>query len=196
MNEIPFRRRRFAASYVLLVGVPLLGLVAILRLGSGLTSAGLSSAVQGAAPVGSAGLNVPLLLAQVFVVVMVARLAGSVLARFGQPRVVGEMAAGILLGPSVFGVLAPAAAGALFPEASLGFLSALSQVGLIFFMFLVGLEIDPAHLRERAPTALVTSHASIAVPFLLGAALALLLYPRLGRWVCRSAPSPCSSARR
>ena len=121
----------------------------------------------------------PLLLAQVVVIVGAARLAGRALRAVGQPRVIGEMAAGILLGPSVLGWLAPSVSAALFPPGSLGAIEALSQVGLLFFMFLVGLDIDVAHLRAHGDTAVVASHASIMAPFLLGTALALPLYGRL-----------------
>jgi Kef-type K+ transport system membrane component KefB len=113
------------------------------------------------------------------VIVGAARVAGSVLARLGQPRVVGEMAAGLLLGPSVLGRLAPSLMSMVFPTASLGYVSAVSQVGLLLFMFLVGLELDAVHLRRLGRTALLTSHASIVAPFLMGTALALWLYPRL-----------------
>jgi Kef-type K+ transport system membrane component KefB len=91
----------------------------------------------------------------------------------------GEMVAGILLGPSLLGWVAPGFSAVLFPIESLGYLNALSQVGLVLFMFLVGLELQPQLLRERGHTAVVTSHASIIAPFLLGTVLALLLYPRL-----------------
>ena len=166
-------------SYILLVGLPVLGLFVVLRVGQSLPSpVGLAAEPAAIEKVGSV-FNLPLLLLQVIVVVIVARLAGRALASLGQPRVIGEMAAGLMLGPSLLGAVAPAISAALFPSASLGFLSALSQIGLIFFMFLVGLELDPAHLRERARTALLTSHSSIVLPFLAGAILALYLYPRL-----------------
>lgn len=123
--------------------------------------------------------NLLTLIVQVAVVVVAARAVGWLFRRFGQPQVVGEMVAGILLGPSLLGWAAPTASAWLFPPDSLGFLSALSQVGLLFFMFLVGLELDPRLLRDRGHAALVTSHVSIIAPFVLGAALALFLYPRL-----------------
>jgi Kef-type K+ transport system membrane component KefB len=91
----------------------------------------------------------------------------------------GEMVAGILLGPSLLGWLAPGVSATLFPPESLGFLNALSQVGLLLFMFLIGLELDPELLRGRGHTAVVTSHVSILAPFFLGTLLALFLYPRL-----------------
>ncbi|HEX8695919.1 MAG TPA: cation:proton antiporter [Longimicrobium sp.] len=120
-----------------------------------------------------------LLLVQVGVIVAAARLVGVLFRRIRQPQVMGEMVAGILLGPSLLGWAAPAVSERLFPAGSLGLLGAISQVGLLIFMFLVGLELDPRLLRGRSRTAVVTSHASIAVPFVLGAALALFLYPRL-----------------
>jgi len=89
------------------------------------------------------------------------------------------MVAGILLGPSLLGWLAPNLSAVIFPPASLGFLSALSQIGLIVFMFLIGLELDPQTLHRRSHAAVVTSHVSIMFPFLLGSLLSLYLYPRL-----------------
>lgn len=118
------------------------------------------------------------LLLQIAVVLAAARVMGWAFRRINQPQVVGEMVAGIALGPSLLGWLAPGASAALFPVESLGYLNALSQVGLVLFMFLVGLELDPRLLRGRGETALVTSHASIIAPFLLGALLALYLYPQ------------------
>ncbi len=123
--------------------------------------------------------NLATLLMQIAVVIVFARLIGLLFRRIGQPQVVGEMAAGIVLGPSVLGWLAPGVSASLFPAASLGALSALSQVGLIAFMFLVGMELDPKLMRGRGHTAILTSHVSIVVPFCLGTALALYLYPRL-----------------
>jgi len=92
----------------------------------------------------------------------------------------GEMTAGIALGPSVLGLLLPQAIAFLFPPSSMNALSVLSQIGVVLFMFTVGMELDIQHLREKASAAVMVSHASIIVPFLLGAALALLLYPTLG----------------
>ncbi len=120
-----------------------------------------------------------LLLVQIGVVLVAARLVGALFRRLHQPQVVGEMVAGILLGPSLLGWAAPALSAQLFPPASLGFLNSISQVGLLIFMFLVGVEMDPRLLRGKSHTALVTSHASIVAPFFLGALLSLFLYPRL-----------------
>ncbi|PAP77103.1 cation:proton antiporter [Rubrivirga marina] len=119
------------------------------------------------------------LLPQIAAILVLGRILGGLAHRVGQPRVVGEMAAGIVLGPSLLGWLAPAAQAALFPAESLGALNAIAQVGLVLFLFLVGLELDPAKLRGQGHAALVTSHASIIAPFLLGSVLALYLYPQL-----------------
>ncbi len=119
------------------------------------------------------------LLLQISAIVVFARLVGLAFRRIGQPQVMGEMVAGILLGPSFLGWIYPEAMQRLFPDSSLGYLSTLSQVGLLLYMFLVGLEFNPNLLRNLGHTALLTSHVSISAPFLLGAVLALYLYPRL-----------------
>jgi Kef-type K+ transport system membrane component KefB len=120
-----------------------------------------------------------LLILQIAVILVVARGVGWLFRRLHQPQVVGEMAAGILLGPSLLGWVAPDTYAALFPKESLPNLNTLSQVGLLLFMFLVGLEFEPRLLRGRGHAAVVTSHVSIIVPFFLGSLLALFLYPRL-----------------
>ena len=119
------------------------------------------------------------LIVQIAVILVAARIVGLLFRKIHQPQVVGEMVAGILLGPSVLGWLAPGLSVAIFPQESLVHLNVLSQVGLLLFMFLVGLELDPRLLRGRGHAAIVISHVSIVAPFLLGAVLALYLYPRL-----------------
>lgn len=123
--------------------------------------------------------HLPLLLFQIGIILTVARGLGLVFKKINQPQVMGEMVAGILLGPSLFGWLSPSLFAALFPPESLGFLNSLSQVGLVLFMFVIGLELDPQVLRGRQHMVVLTSHVSIIVPFLLGCLLALYLYPRL-----------------
>lgn len=120
-----------------------------------------------------------LLIAQLVVIIAVARLLGLLARRAQQPTVVAEMIAGIVLGPSLLGLLAPNIEAALFPPASLGVLGLLSQFGLILFMFLIGLETDLRLLRGRGTQSVVISHASIIVPFVLGAVLANFLDPAL-----------------
>lgn len=119
------------------------------------------------------------LLLQIVVVCSVARAMGWLFAKLHQPRVVGEIVAGLLLGPSLFGWLAPEASSFLFPPQGLGPLYSLSQVGLLLFMFQVGLELDLRELRKMGRAVVLTSNISILVPFLAGAGLALFLYPRL-----------------
>ena len=113
------------------------------------------------------------------VVIATARAMGWVFRSARQPQVVGEILAGIVLGPSLLGRLAPGAEGYLFPAAVGPFLNIIAQVGVILYMFLVGLELDPALLRKRGHATVAISTASIIAPFLLGAAIALYLYPRL-----------------
>ena len=120
-----------------------------------------------------------LLILQIGTILIVARLVGWLFGKLHQPRVVGEMLAGILLGPSLLGWLAPNISSAVFPTDSLGHLNSLSQIGLLIFMFLVGLELDLGHLRELGRAAVMTSQVSIIVPFILGATFAMYLYPRL-----------------
>jgi Kef-type K+ transport system membrane component KefB/nucleotide-binding universal stress UspA family protein len=119
------------------------------------------------------------LLVQIFLILAVCRAMGWVCLKLRQPQVVGEMLAGIMLGPSLFGLLAPALQAAVFPAQTVPLLNILSQIGVVFFLFLVGLELDPKLLRNRGHTAVVVSHVSIVAPFLLGAALTLYLYPRV-----------------
>jgi Kef-type K+ transport system membrane component KefB len=173
---------------VALVGAPALALVIILRVGASLTPAprygpsigDIRPTSTGVAESPAASIpDLPLLLLQIIVILLAARVVGVLVRRLGQPQVVGEMLAGIALGPSLLGAYAPWVTARLFPAASLGFLNALSQVGLLVFMFLVGLELDPKMVRERGRAAVVISHASIVAPFLLGAILAILLYPTL-----------------
>ncbi len=124
-------------------------------------------------------LNLFTLVLQITVILAVCRLVGTLFRRFHQPRVVGEMFAGILLGPSLLGSVAPHLSAYLFPPSSLGFLNALSQVGVVIFMFLVGLGINPKELKHQSHAAVLVSHVSITAPFILASLLALYLYPRL-----------------
>ncbi len=120
-----------------------------------------------------------LLTIEIAVIIVASRLLGIAFRRLQQPQVIGEIVAGILLGPSLLGWVAPEAAASLFPPAVLPSLKMLSEYGVLFFMFLVGLELDPTLLRGRGPTAVVISHVSIIAPFFLGALLALFFYTRL-----------------
>lgn len=117
-----------------------------------------------------------LLLGQIAAIIIVARFFGYLARKVGQPAVVGEVIAGIVLGPSLLGLYFPEAGAALFPPQSLGNLQFLSQIGLILFMFVVGIELDLNTLRNKAHDAVVISHASIIVPFALGVGFAYFTY--------------------
>lgn len=119
------------------------------------------------------------LLLQIVVVLAATRLLGVVFHGLRQPRVVGEMAAGILLGPSVLGWLAPRLAPELSDPAAMRYASLLGQVGVALFVFLIGLAVNPHRLGEWRFAAALTSHVSVAVPFSMAAALALVLYPQV-----------------
>ncbi|MES2705247.1 MAG: cation:proton antiporter [Verrucomicrobiota bacterium] len=113
---------------------------------------------------------------QLVIILTVSRMMGKIFTRLGQPAVVGEMAAGILLGPSLFGLLAPDLFQSVFPPSSFGNLKLLSQVGVCFFMFAVGMELNVNHVRSKAPFAVVVSHSGIGISYLLGVILAWFLY--------------------
>ena len=114
---------------------------------------------------------------QLAVILGFCRIVGWVAARLGQPQVVGEMIAGVILGPSVFGALAPVAQAALFPAASKPVLFAICQVGLSVYMFLVGVEFDAGLIKSRFRSAAAVSLSGILAPFALGAAAAWFLAP-------------------
>lgn len=117
-----------------------------------------------------------ILLAQIVTIILVARLFGWFFRKIGQPSVIGEMIAGIVLGPSLVGMYFPEFSAALFPKESLGNLQFLSQIGLILFMFVIGMELDLKVLKNKAHDAVVISHASIVIPFALGLSLAYFIY--------------------
>lgn len=116
------------------------------------------------------------LLLQIMIILVLARVLGMVCRKIGQPSVVGEILAGIALGPSLLGLYFPGISAFVFPASSLNSLQMLSQIGLILFMFMIGLEMDLQKLRQSAREALVISHASIIFPFFLGIAAAYFLY--------------------
>ena len=117
-----------------------------------------------------------ILLAQIITIIIVARFFGWIFRKIGQPSVIGEIIAGIFLGPSLLGMYFPEFSLVLFPAQSLGNLSFLSQIGLILFMFVIGMELDLKVLKNKANEAVVISHASIVIPFALGIGLAFYVY--------------------
>ncbi len=117
-----------------------------------------------------------ILLAQIVMIILTARIFGWFFKKIGQPTVIGEIIAGIVLGPSLVGMYFPEFSAALFPEASLGNLKFLSQIGLILFMFVIGMELDVKVLKNKASEAIVISHASIVIPFAMGIGLSYFVY--------------------
>ncbi len=117
-----------------------------------------------------------ILLAQIVTIVLVARAFGWICKKIGQPSVIGEIIAGIALGPSFLGMHFPEFSSLLFPVASLPNLSFLSQIGLILFMFVIGMELDLKVLKNKAHDAVLISHASIIIPFALGMVLAYYIF--------------------
>jgi Kef-type K+ transport system membrane component KefB len=122
----------------------------------------------------------PNILLRVLIALTAVIVVGSILGRcfvyLGQPPVIGEVIAGILMGPSLLG---PVASALILPTTIAPFLGVIAQLGVILYMFTVGLSLQGERLRHRARAAVAISHASIVVPFLLGALLALNLYPQL-----------------
>lgn len=116
------------------------------------------------------------LLIQLLVIAVACRLLGKCFVRIGLPAVAGEMLAGILLGPSLFGFLSPDWFHLVFPKESFGTLQLLSQLGICLFMFTVGMELNIGHVRTKATTAIAVSHTSIVFPFMLGVLLAYFLF--------------------
>ena len=122
--------------------------------------------------------DLPKVLGALLAIIVIGRGLGAVFQRIGQPRVIGEVVAGILLGPSLLGRVSPDAMAWLLPSSILPLLGVIAQLGVILFMFLVGLELNAELLRDRAHATVMISHAGIVAPFLMGAGLALWLFPR------------------
>jgi Kef-type K+ transport system membrane component KefB len=121
-------------------------------------------------------MSLPAFLIQLVIIIITCRVFGYVFKRMGQPTVMGEILAGIFLGPSLLGALFPGYLNYVFPAASLGPMRILSQVGLILFMFVVGMELDLTLLKQKAKAAAAISITSIVFPYALGVGLAYFLY--------------------
>lgn len=126
---------------------------------------------------------------QLAFILAMCRVVGVIAKRFGQPQVVGEMVAGVVMGPSLFGLLFPGAQAHIFPKASLTITYAVAQIGLVLYMFLIGMEFQVALIRKRLRSAASVSLAGIMTPFMLGSLLALMLIrngayftPNVARW--------------
>ena len=116
------------------------------------------------------------LIIQIITIIAFSRFFGYLFSKIGQPSVIGEIVAGIILGPSFLGLFFPAVFAFIFPPGSLITLHFLSQIGLILFMFLIGMELDLKVLKKSAGIAIIVSHASIIFPYLLGVILSFFLY--------------------
>src|SRR5579885_1644561 len=164
--------------YAATIVVVIVAFLVIRSWGDGLAAPATAGVVSGKSAQAHASDLLHVLLALAAVVGM-ARALGTLCRNLNQPPVIGEIIAGILLGPSLLGHFAPQASAFLFPATVPPALNVISQVGVILFMFLVGVELDLGLLRKQGHSTIAISHASILTPFILGAALALLLYPRL-----------------
>jgi len=171
--------RPFALSYLLVLAASIAGIATLVALGT--QQHPTPDALAAAAPIAHLSGTTPLarLLLQIVVILIAARGLGLVFRRLGQPPVIGEIVAGLALGPSLLGWLWPAASAQLFAPASLGPLGLLSQLGVLVFMFLVGLDLDLGAIRHKARAAIIVSHTSIFAPFALGVALVLVAWPQL-----------------
>src|SRR6266850_501710 len=122
------------------------------------------------------------LFVQVALILALSRLLGWIFSRFHQPQVMGEMIAGIVLGPSLLGWAAPEVYQRIFPGDSLQILGVLSQIGVVFFLFLIGLELDPAALKSTAKSTTAIAFAAILCPFFLGLLFTILFYRGIFHW--------------
>ena len=172
--------------YIISIGSFSLILLIILQLGKNNLEVGrtISEQTTGETAWGEFGksllhnISVPfaILMLQIIVIMLVVKIFGWICRKIGQTSVIGEIAAGIVLGPSLLGFYFPEVSQFLFPVASLVNINLLSQVGLILFMFIVGMELNLNVLKNRAHSAVIISHASIVFPFTLGALLAYFIY--------------------
>jgi Kef-type K+ transport system membrane component KefB len=117
-----------------------------------------------------------ILLLQLLVILSIVKLFGFLFKKIGQPAVIGEIIAGIVLGPSLLGAIFPQSYAFLFPKESLGVLQQLSQVGLMLFMFIIGMEFNTDKMKDMAKESAVVSISSIVLPFVLGAIFAYYIY--------------------
>ena len=182
------RSRRNYVIYLLMILLFAAGMVGLTRLGHGFDSIAPAHTVTDRSPVGlwyemmSSNVAHPLslLLLQVIAILIAVRIFSYLFKYLGQPGVIGEIVAGIVLGPSLLGHFFPQTFAMLFAPESLVPLNVVSQIGLVLFMFVVGMELDTGVLRRKASETLVISHASIVVPFLLGMGMAYAVYPEFG----------------
>jgi K+:H+ antiporter len=174
-----WRAARLGGGYLLLI-VSAIGVFFVVRHFGGDLAAPPPAAgpAFGSKAGGSAMAVLPRVLLALAAILAASRLFGWLAQRMGQPQVIGEVVAGICLGPSLLGRISPGAVDFLFPAFVAQPLGVLAQVGVVLFLFLVGLELDVGILGKQSHQSVVISHASIIVPFVLGALAALHVYPR------------------
>ena len=176
-------RGRVFGIYMAVTAAALLAVYFVLRAGSGLTAPkpeGETAHAEGGH--GAVDVHEVLwkLLVVIALIIVVARICGALFRRINQPQVMGEILGGILLGPSLLGAVWPQASSFLFTEDVLPFVDVLAQIGLVLFMFLIGVELDVRMIRGRGQVAAIVSQAGIVAPFVLGALLALGIFTTLG----------------
>ncbi len=180
------KKYRNLTFYISVIGIFLILIYIILKLGQ--SQFGITSAIETSEHNGSAWTNflmhlqedimqpVAILILQIIVILITVRIFGWICKRIGQPTVIGEIIAGVVLGPSLLGLYFPEISDFVFPVSSLSNISFLSQIGLILFMFIVGMELDLRTLKNKANNALIISHSSIAVTFTIGVLVAIFLF--------------------
>jgi Kef-type K+ transport system membrane component KefB len=162
------------------VAAVFIGLIfAVLRYGDSLAPAAAAAESAVASPAAATHALSPLyhVLLALVSILLLGRWIGKIFEYFHQPRVIGEMVAGIMLGPSLLGWVWPAAQQFVLPANVAPNLKIIADIGVILYMFLVGLELNAGLLRSKAHSTIAISHTSILVPFLLGSILALWLFP-------------------
>jgi Kef-type K+ transport system membrane component KefB len=172
---------RLVAGYSLMVIITVSLIAGILNWGGRLSPGAEGAAAS--APHAAVGHQLdPLynVLLSLALILLLGRWMGKLCVYVGQPRVIGEMLAGIMLGPSMLGHFWPAATEFILPPNAQPMLKVIAQFGVVLYMFLIGLELNAGLLKSRAHATVAISHASILAPFLLGAILSLWLYPQLG----------------
>ena len=168
---------RVFVFYAAMIGISVAVLILILANGKDLV-APLPQSDLSQGMTSQQGINTLLqVLLALAVVIVTARTVGALFSLIHQPAVIGEIIGGIILGPSVLGRILPQLASVLLPSVIAPFLSVLAQIGVILYMFLVGLELDLRVIYGRGHATVAISHAGILLPFLLGAGFSLILYP-------------------
>jgi K+:H+ antiporter len=173
-------RARLLLFYGLMVAGSVLLYFVIRSFGERLVAPALPAGTPlGETPVAAQGGALFHVLIALLVIIAASRGVGAIFRFFHQPPVIGEVLAGILLGPSLLGKLAPTVMASVFPSSVIPLVGIIAQIGVLLFMFVVGLELNTELLQKKSHETLAISHASILLPFLLGAGLALGLYPVL-----------------